>query len=224
MERERLARLLPEPTMTQKLNRQQHTSTNPHKGWHSRGYLPHFDQPELVQSITFRLADALPAHIVASLNQDKQKLTSFEKRQRIEDFMNAGHGECFLRDPRIGQLVENALKYFDGERYRLLAWVIMPNHVHVLIETIYGFPLHKIMLSWKSFTAHKANEILGRSGQFWFKDYFDRYIRDERHFQNVVRYIHENPVKAGLISNAVDWPFSSARLWEHERPGRKNPL
>lgn len=138
--------------------------------------------------------------------------------------MDAGYGQCYLRDPRIGQLVENALLYFDGDRYRLLAWVIMPNHVHALIETILGFPLDKIIQSWKSFTAHKANDLLGRSGQFWFPDYFDRYIRNERHFYNAVRYIHENPVKAGLVSRAVDWPFSSASLWERERPVRKNPL
>lgn len=210
--------------MMQKPNHPSSIPTNLHKGWHSRGYLPHFDQPALVQSITFRLADALPANILESLQQDKDKLTSLKKRQQIEAYMDAGHGTCHLRNQRVGQLVEDALKYFDGGRYRLLAWVIMPNHVHVLIETIIGFPLHKIMLSWKSFTAHKANKILSCSGPFWFPDYFDRYIRNERHFYNVVRYIHENPVKAGLVSSALDWPFSSARLWERERSVRQNPL
>lgn len=200
-----------------------HTTT-PHKGWHSRGYLPHFDQPGLVQSITFRLADALPKQVVESLSQDKQYLKDPEKRQRLEAYLDAGHGGCYLRDPRIGQLVENALLYFDDERYRLLAWVIMPNHVHTLIETIFGYPLDQIVHSWKSFTAHKANGLLGRSSQFWFQDYFDRYIRNERHYDNVVRYIHENPVKAGLVPNAVDWPFSSAKLWEREHSVRKNPL
>ena len=202
----------------------QSPTTSPHKGWHSRGYLPHFDQPDLVQSITFRLADALPAHVIESLSQDKEKLADLEKRQRIEEYMDTGHGECYLRDLRIGQLVEDALLYFDKDRYRLLAWVVMPNHVHVLIEIIHGHPLHKIISSWKSFTAHKANKLLGRSGQFWFQDYFDRYIRNERHFYNVVRYIHENPVKAGLVAKAVDWPFSSAKLWERERPVRQNLL
>lgn len=210
--------------MTQRPNPPEPHSANPHKGWHSRGYLPHFDQPDLVQSITFRLADALPVDVIELLSQDKEKLTDLEKRQRLETYMDAGYGECFLRDPRIGSLVENAFIYFDKVRYRLLAWVIMPNHVHVLIETMLGFPLDEIIQSWKSFTAHQANDLLGRSGQFWFPDYFDRYIRNERHYDNVVRYIHENPVKAGLVSKAMDWPFSSAKLWERERPVRENPL
>ena len=107
----------------------QSPTTSPHKGWHSRGYLPHFDQPDLVQSITFRLADALPAHVIESLSQDKEKLADLEKRQRIEEYMDTGHGECYLRDLRIGQLVEDALLYFDKDRYRLLAWVVMPNHI-----------------------------------------------------------------------------------------------
>jgi len=210
--------------MTQNPHPPQPSTTNPHKGWHSRGYLPHFDQPDLIQSITFRLSDALPAHVIESLSQDKQNLTDQEKRQRIEAYMDSGHGECYLRDPRIGQIVENAFIHFDGDRYRLLAWVVMPNHVHVLIETILGHPLHKIIHSWKSFTAHKANDLLGRSGKFWFPDYFDRFIRNERHFYNIVLYIHENPVKAGLVAKSVDWPFSSAKLWERERPIRKNIL
>ncbi|MCZ7669209.1 MAG: transposase [Chloroflexi bacterium] len=170
------------------------------------------------------MADALPVDVIELLSQDKEKLTDLEKRQRLETYMDAGYGECFLRDPRIGSLVENAFIYFDKVRYRLLAWVIMPNHVHVLIETMLGFPLDEIIQSWKSFTAHQANDLLGRSGQFWFPDYFDRYIRNERHYDNVVRYIHENPVKAGLVSKAMDWPFSSAKLWERERPVRENPL
>jgi putative DNA methylase len=210
--------------MTQNPRHLQTPTTSPHKGWHSRGYLPHFDQPDLVQSITFRLADALPAQVIESLSEDKHNLTDMEKRQRIEAYIDAGHGECFLRDPRIGQLVENAFLHFDGKRYRLLAWVIMPNHVHILIETRFGHLLDKIIHSWKSFTAHQANDLLGRSGEFWFPDYFDRFIRNERHFYNVVCYIHENPVKAGLVSKAIDWPFSSARFWERKRDARKTPL
>jgi len=96
-------------------------------------------------------------------------------------------------------------------RYHLLAWVVMPNHVHVLIEVIQGYPLGDVIHSWKSFTAKQANKILGKTGAFWQRDYFDRFIRDEAHFANVVNYIHHNPVKAGLVRRAEDWPFSSAR-------------
>ncbi len=186
----------------------------PPKGWYSRGFIPHFDQPGLVQGITFRLADSLPAHVVASLAEDLKDADDPTKRARIEAYLNAGYGACYLRDPRIARLVEDALLYFDGERYRMIAWVIMPNHVHTLIETMKGYPLDSIVHSWKSYSAQEANQILGRTGRFWYREYFDRYIRDERHFVSAVRYIHNNPVKAGLVENPEDWPFSSARHFD----------
>ncbi|MCA9971100.1 MAG: transposase, partial [Anaerolineales bacterium] len=131
--------------------------------------------------------------------------------------LDAGYGACHLRRPEIGRLVENALLHFDGERYALLAWVIMPNHVHVLIESRPGHPLRQLAHSWKSYTAHQAGNLLRLSGPFWYHDYFDRFIRDKRHFSNTVRYIHYNPVTAGLVNEAADWPLSSAR-WFDQSP------
>jgi len=183
----------------------------PHKGWHSRGYLPHFDQPGLVQTITFRLNDALPGTVLQKIDEELRDKPDSLKRQRLEAYLDAGYGSCVLRTPPIATLVENAFCYFDGVRYHLLAWVVMPNHVHVLIEVIQGYPLGDVIHSWKSFTAKQANKILGKTGAFWQRDYFDRFIRDEAHFANVVYYIHHNPVKAGLVRRAEDWPFSSAR-------------
>lgn len=87
------------------------------------------------------------------------------------------------------------------------------NHVHTLIEPLEGNPLARIVHSWKSYTAKEANRILGRAGRFWSPEYFDRYIRDERHLVNAISYIHHNPVKAGLAEQPEDWPFSSAKLW-----------
>ena len=194
---------------------QSETLQSPHKGWYSRGYLPHFDSPGLLQGITFHLADSLPAHVVAALLEDPELTQNPEKRARVEEYLNAGYGACALRDPRIGSMVEDALLYFDGKRYRQIAWVVMPNHVHTLIETFEGYPLFDVVHSWKSYTAKQANQILGRTGQFWYRDYFDRYIRDERHFWAAVNYIHNNPVKAGLVQKPPDWPYSSARFWEN---------
>ncbi len=193
-------------------------STGPtHRGWHSRGYVPHFDHPDLVQGITFRLADSLPAHVRASMAEELKNADGSTRRARMEAYLNAGYGSCYLRDPRIARLVENALLYFDGVRYRLIAWVIMPNHVHVLVEMCEGYPLGSIVHSWKSYTAKEANRILGRTGPFWFREYFDRYIRDDRHFARAVQYIHNNPVAAGLIDMPEKWRFSSAsRLREAE--------
>ena len=187
--------------------------THHHAGWTSRGYLPHFDQPNLFQSITFRLADALPAHVVGVMASDPDIETDEQRHARAEAYLDAGHGACYLKDARIGKLVEDALHFFDGQRYSLLAWVVMPNHVHTLVETREGFPLRRIVHSWKSYTAKAANGLLERSGPFWYPAYFDRHIRDERHYLASIAYIHNNPVKAGLVADAVDWWFSSARGW-----------
>ena len=193
-------------------------ASRPHKAWHSRGYLPHLDQPEIIQSVTFRLSDSIPADVVVGWKNElaltgKEAASDprcAELRDRIERYAGQGHGACWLRDGRVADQVENALLHFDGVRYRLLAWVIMPNHVHALIGTMLGFPLEGVMHSWKSFTAKKINRILGRSGQVWEQDYFDRYIRDEKHLATVVDYIEQNPVKAGLVDSAHEWRWSSA--------------
>ena len=184
-----------------------------HKNWHSRGYLPHFDAPGLIQGITYRLWDSLPAEVVEALQSDAKAIANPEKRAKIESYLNAGYGSCYLRQPPIAELVEGAWFHFNGKRYRLIAWVVMPNHVHVMIEIFDGFPLDNVIHSWKSYTASEANKLLKREGKFWYHDYFDRYIRDERHYYNSLRYIHENPVTAGLVERAEDWPYSSARLW-----------
>jgi putative transposase len=116
-----------------------------------------------------------------------------------------------LRRPQIACLVEDALLHFDGTRYRLLCWVVMPNHVHLLMETSDAHPLPKVVQSWKSFTAKQANAILGRTGTFWDRDYFDRFIRDDGHLAAVTRYIEDNPVKAGLVGRAEEWAWGSAQ-------------
>jgi REP element-mobilizing transposase RayT len=176
------------------------------KGMYSRHYLPHRDAPGAIQAITFRLADSLPEASFSGLQG-----TGPDARRRKQALLDAGHGSCALRDPRIATLVEHALLFFDGDRYRLLAWVVMPNHVHVLIEAGTTHSLASIVQSWKRQTARRANEILGRQGPFWQSDYYDRYIRDEEHFDSAVAYIHRNPVIAGLVSEPQQWPYSSAR-------------
>lgn len=184
------------------------------KEWYSRGYIPHFDAPNIIQGITFRLADSLPAHVVEQLAAEE--IDDSARRARIEQYLNSGYGACYLKEPRIGRLVETALQHFDGERYQLIAWVVMPNHVHVLAEIFDGYSLPKIVHSWKSYMANEANQLLNRNGRFWFRDFFDRYIRDEPHFANAVHYIHDNPVKAGLVKRPEDWPFSSIHKFNHK--------
>jgi putative DNA methylase len=183
-------------------------SPEPHLGWYSRGYLPHWDHPGMIQSLNFRLADSLPALVVERWKIELALQPKSESakviRQRVEKYLDAGHGECWLRQPDIARLAEAALLHFDGQRYRLLAWCIMPNHVHVMIETCEGFTLAGILHSWKSFIANQANRRLDRRGEFWQREYLDRYIRNSEHYQQAVAYIEENPVKAGLVRVKTD--------------------
>ena len=110
--------------------------------WYSRGYLPHCDRTGLLQSITFRLADSLPQEVlmqleleVACVAEDRREL---HRRKLIEKYMNSGLGCCALKHPAVADIVQNSFFAFDGVKYRLIAWCIMPNHVHVLIEPYFG--------------------------------------------------------------------------------------
>ena len=133
-----------------------------------------------------------------------------ERQRKIQAYLDRGMGDCHLRDPVLAEMVQGNLWHHDGVKYRLLAWVIMPNHVHALVE-IWQVPMGKILQSWKSYTSKEANRKLARTGTFWAEDYFDRYIRDEDHFRRVVRYIENNPVQARLVRTPEEWPWSSAR-------------
>ncbi len=184
------------------------------RGWHQRGYLPHFDGRLVTQSITYRLADSLPSKVIARY-QDEVRDEPDDRRQRalrerIETFLDAGHGACLLRDERAAGIVEDAWRHFAGERYVLHSWVVMPNHVHVLCSPLPGQSMPDIIRGWKAFTARRINALSGRTGQLWLEDYWDRYIRDGDHFRRVVDYIHANPVKAGLVKEATAWRWSSA--------------
>jgi REP element-mobilizing transposase RayT len=186
------------------------------KGWHFRGYLPHFDGGEIAQSVTFRLADSLPRNVLERWDLELSHLVGkdldVERRRRTEHYLDRGVGSAWLKDPSVAKIVEDALLYFDGLRYKLPAWVVMPNHIHVLLIVKTGYLLEDVMHSWKSFTSKEANKFLNRAGKFWQEEYFDRYIRHTRHYFDAIDYIEENPVKAGLCATREEWPFSSARI------------
>lgn len=210
-------------------------------GWHQRGYLPHYDAPGVTQFVTLRLADSLPAsrrgewehllrienaagapacsRLVGSNHTQSRSQTGApvgaptgrERRRKLEEYLDRGLGECWLRQPAIATLAEGALRFFDGQRYGLAAWVVMPNHLHVLVD-VWETPLAELVKSWKSFVAREANKVLGRNGTFWEREYLDTVIADEEHRRTAVRYIESNPVKAGLAREAKVWLWSSARL------------
>jgi len=188
--------------------------------WYSRGYLPHYDDIQKFQAVTFRLADSLPAQTLAGLEAELERhppsKRDAQRRKSLDQWLNNGSGCCALRHPQVAKVMQETLLKFDGARYRLIAWCIMPNHVHTLIQAETN--LARLVQSWKSFTgrwalARNLDLQLGiPSHRFWMPDYWDRYIRDPEHFSKVVDYIHQNPVAADLCQKAEDWLWSSARL------------
>jgi len=167
--------------------------------------------PGLTQFVTFRLADSFPE----TLRSEWEHLWKIEddqyRRLELEAYLDKSRGECHLRKPEIARLVDDAVRFFHGERYELRAWVVMPNHVHALFK-VDATPMAEILESWKKHTAQKANRLLRRHGEFWQADYWDTFMRDGEHELGTRRYIERNPAKACLVLDQKKWPWSSARL------------
>ena len=175
--------------------------------------MPHWQQGHKFIFVTWRLGDSLPQ---AKLDQwrverdlwlrrhprpwDPKTAKGYRNRfsGRIDDWLDRGSGSGILRDPALANIVADALRYFDGQRYELTSFVVMPNHVHVLLRPLGSHRLGDILRSWKLFSARQINRETGKSGRLWQKDYWDRLIRDETHFLECLEYIRENPGKAGL--------------------------
>ncbi len=185
-----------------------------HRGWHHRGYLPHLDAPDVVQAVTFRLADGLPTEVVLRLKAQWRDDAAVLRRL-VAHQLDAGHGRCVLANLEAMRIVRAALLHGHQRDYRLLTWVVIPNHVHVVVA-LRDHSLVRIVQSWKSYTAGRINSRFDTSGRLWQPDYYDRRIRDDAHLAAVDAYVHGNPVKAGLVARAEDWPFSSARNAELE--------
>ncbi len=188
-------------------------------GWYDRGYIPHFDGGEIPQFLTFRLFDSLPQKVVAKFRDETSDLGEDGKvsfRKNVEKYLDKGYGECFLKDERVAKMTQESLLFHDEKKYRVVSWVIMPNHMHLLLTPFENIELSEIAHSIKSYTAHKANKMLLRKGQFWQHEPFDRYIRNRKHYVNVIKYIENNPVKAKLCEKPEDWKFSSA-FYKKER-------
>ena len=154
------------------------------------------------------------------------RISALEKlhSERVESYLDAGHGRCWLQQPEIAEIVQNALKHFDGKRYHLLAWCIMPNHVHLVVQPLHAVRISALVHSWRSWTAKEANKLLERDGEFWQAESYDHLVRDETDLRHVVQYAFENPEKSGFsdwvwrgknrdaldaLSDAVDFPRGS---------------
>ncbi|HYL47242.1 MAG TPA: transposase [Candidatus Limnocylindrales bacterium] len=187
----------------------------------SRGRLPHWEEKSAIYFVTFRLADSIPQQALRQIELEREDIVrtpeaagrrmspSEQDRlavlhsEKIEAFLDAGAGACSLANPKVARLVVNSIRHFSRIRYRIFAWCVMPNHVHVVFRPTANNGLAEILHSWKSYSSRLANEILMRSGVFWAREYYDHLVRDENDLRRVVHYVLENPSKAGL----KDWPW-----------------
>ena len=182
----------------------------------TRANLPHWGKSRTATFVTFRLIDSLPQEKLLALEAQRADWLATHPEPwddamtrdyyetfdgRIQDWLDRGFGSCALADGRCREIVEAALWHFAGERYALYAYVMMPNHVHVLfMPTRDGSTMSEIVASWKKFTGRQINAMLGREGPLWQKESYDTLVRSERHFQTIVRYIRKNcPEKAWSI-------------------------
>ena len=125
--------------------------------------------------------------------------------EKVDCYLDAGYGSCWLWNDKIAEVVASALGFFDDKRYKLYAWCVMPNHVHSVVQPGNGQELSKILQSWKGYTSREANKILERSGQFWQTEYFDRIMRDDEELVRSINYVFENPDKGGLRNWKWRW-------------------
>ena len=141
--------------------------------------------------------------------QEEQQLFLWYS-ERVEAYLDAGSGACWLRRPDIADPVAGAVNFFVGERYDLHAWVVMPNHVHAVVWPYPEHVLSDILHSWKSFTSTKANQLLDRVGEtFWQGESYDHWIRDDDERARLCAYVVNNPVTARLCERPEEWPWSS---------------
>ena len=196
----------------------------------NRGHLPHWEAEAGTYFITFRLADSLPQSVLKQISSERESIVqtarqlnrslSLDERKKIqrlssrvtEQYLDQGAGACHLSNPAVAVLAAQALRYFDQKRYCLFAWSVMPNHVHVVARIFVDYTLASVVHSWKSFTAKKANDLLGCEGAFWQREYYDHLIRNQTEFQRAIQYVADNPAKAGL----KNWPW--VWVWGQDGP------
>ena len=181
-----------------------------------RRRLPHFHPDAKHLFLTWRLWGTMPACSGCKPTEYPSRGHAFVAQDRI--LARHAAGPLWLKDPAIASLVSKAIFHGDAGRrfYELCAWVVMPNHVHLLILPLVPVP---VIMRWlKGSTARSANKVLGRTGEpFWQDESYDHYLRNSRRLDRCISYIEANPVAAGLVSSAELWRWSSAG-WQAEAP------
>ena len=195
--------------------------------------LPHIQPKGATLFVTFRLAGSLPQTVIEQLRAEReaevQAATTDEARYlaekqyfgRFDEQLHQSGGPHYLKQPALAQLVADSLHHRDQTVYRLDAFTILSNHAHVVFAPLQkdvnpdGTPqyhkLSKIMQSLKRHTANECNKLLGRQGTFWQAESYDHIVRDTAEWERIIRYVLNNPVKAGLVSEWWKWPYTYCR-------------
>ena len=185
-----------------------------------RNHLPHWRQNGTTYFVTSRLGDSIPKStldawfkeralwlrandcetVADAENLPEEKRRAFHRHftEKFHKFLDAGMGECLLRQPALAQIVADAFRFFDRQRYELGEFVVMPNHIHLLLTPKPEHDLSDIMQSLKRYTAREINKRLGREGSLWQQESFNHIVRSGEQLAKFQRYIAENPVKARL--------------------------
>ena len=171
------------------------------------GNLPHWRQMGSRYFVTWRTADSMPEAKVKQWVQEREAWLAKHPEPhddqakaeydalflaRWERWLDECHGECLLKRPEIRDVVERAMRHFDQARYRLGEFIVMSNHVHVVITPWGDHTLSAILHSWKSFTSHEINRMLQRTGTLWQKESFDHIVRSPEEMERIVSYIRNN--------------------------------
>jgi REP element-mobilizing transposase RayT len=173
-----------------------------------RRNLPHRRQAGVVYFVTFHLADSLPTKKLLALEKDRtlwltlnppphnpRQIEEYHRNfsRRIHKWLDAGYGSCALVRPKISRLVESVLHFFNRQRYLLGEYVVMPNHVHALVQPVDDHSLENILHSWKSFSAKQINQMSGSHGRVWHQESFDHIVRSPAQLAHFEEYIRNNP-------------------------------
>jgi type I restriction enzyme R subunit len=198
-----------------------------------RRHLPHWDLPGATYFVTACLAGSIPAQGLLNIRILEKQLIAGRSKGNVaakaiewkklfverERWLDGKHAVTYLQQPQLAKVVADALKFYQDDRYKLIAWVVMPSHFHWLFRPLDAWAAslppersarQVIMQTIKSVTAHRCNELLNRTGAMWQQESFDHCVRDEEELERILDYIEHNPVKAGLCRIREDWPFSSA--------------
>jgi REP element-mobilizing transposase RayT len=183
---------------------------------HYERNLPHRLPDGAVLFITYRLAGSLPREVSAGMAAEANMPAKAHKRAfaHYDEWLDGEpSGPHWLAQPKVAAIVETSIRFYAPAHYQLHAYCVMSNHVHMVISlpAALAKPFSQTLQAQKRYSATQANRLLGLSGQFWHRESYDHVIRSGAEFDRVVAYVVNNPVKAGLVTDWRDWPYT---YWE----------